>query len=32
MAILGFREIQRGLRDLGLTGNSRVLALVSLPA
>jgi len=32
MAMLGFREIQRGLRDLGLTHESRVLALVSLPA
>jgi aminoglycoside 3-N-acetyltransferase len=32
MSILGFREIQRGLRDLGLTRESRVLALVSLPA
>ena len=32
MSILGFREIQRGLRDLGLTPQSRVLALVSLPA
>jgi aminoglycoside 3-N-acetyltransferase len=32
MAMLSFREIQRGLRDLGLTAESRVLALVSLPA
>jgi aminoglycoside 3-N-acetyltransferase len=32
MSILSFREIQRGLRDLGLTRESRVLALVSLPA
>ena len=29
---LGFRDIQRGLRDLGLTSSSRVLALASLPA
>jgi len=32
MVILSFREIQRGLRDLGLTRESRVLALVSLSA
>ncbi len=32
MVILSFREIQRGLRDLGLSRESRVLALVSLPA
>lgn len=32
MTTLSFREIQRGLRDLGLTNTSRVLALASLPA
>jgi aminoglycoside 3-N-acetyltransferase len=32
MSVLSYREIQRGLRDLGLTTASRVLALVSLPA
>jgi aminoglycoside 3-N-acetyltransferase len=32
MSTVGFREIQRGLRDLGLTNSSRVLALASLPA
>ncbi len=32
MAILGYREIQRSLGELGLTRESRVLALVSLPA
>ncbi len=32
MPILGFREIQRGLRDLGITPASRLLALVWLPA
>jgi aminoglycoside 3-N-acetyltransferase len=30
--MLSFREIQRGLRDLGLSAESRVLAFVSLPA
>ncbi len=32
MPIIGYRDIQRGLHDLGLTRESRVLALVSLPA
>jgi aminoglycoside 3-N-acetyltransferase len=32
MSDVRFREIQRGLRDLGLTRASRVLAFVSLPA